>query len=373
MRSRNAVGAAAAVACLAGLAGCGPRGSDAEQPAPSQEFARVVNVEVERVEPRAFVQTLRLPGAAMALRDVVVSAEESGVVRELSRPKGTHLGAGDEIVRIDDVLLRAQVNAAAAQADYDREVWERRRRLFEIDSVGAEIDYFAARYNFESSAANLTALEARLERTRVAAPIGGTLEDHRVEVGALVGPGDELARIVQTDTMKVMAGAPERWSLSLPVGAAATVSFQAIPGEVFAGTVSYVGSVVDPDSRTFPIELELPNPAGRIKSGMIAEVSVVQDEIVSAMVVPQDALVAMEEGQVVYVVEGDGDEARAAIRPVEVSHSQRNQVVVESGLRYGDLLVVVGQQGLTDADRVRVVGGGPRPAVAAGDSVEDEQ
>ena len=346
-----AVLATGAIAACDGMGGGGaPAAASADE-----GYRRVVNVEVERLEPRSFTRVIRLPGVAMAMRDVVISAEEAGVLRRIVREKGRLVRAGQTILQFDDAILRAQVQAAAAQAEYAREVWERRKRLYEQDSIGSELSYYEAQYTAEQTRGNLTALEERLARTTVAAPISGVLDDRLVEIGAMVSPGTPVARIVQTDTIRITAGAPERYALALPVGAMASVSFDALGDEVFEGEVTYVGAVVDPESRTFPIELDLPNPGGVIKSGMIAEISVVQEEIADALVLPQQALVAMEEGYVVFVVEGAGDDARAEARTVAVSVSQGNDIVVGSGVSSGDLLVVVGQQGLTGGDRVRVV------------------
>ena len=105
------------------------------------------------------------------------------------------------------------------------------------------------------------------------------------------------------------------------------------PARAFEGSITYAGAVVDPDSRTFAVELLLPNPGGRIKPEMIADIEMVLEEIAEAIVVPQQALVSMEEGHVVFVVEGDEASARAAAHRVEVSASQGNEVVV--GLRAG--------------------------------------
>ncbi len=349
--------AMAATAAAGFVAACDERGGDG---APSPEgadaaYQRVVNVEVERVEPRRFVRVIRIPGVAMAIRDVVVSAEEAGVVRRIVRDKGRPVRAGEVVLGFDDAILRAQVQAAAAQAEYSEEVWERRKTLYEQDRIGSELSYLEARNAAEQSRSNLTALEERLARTAVTAPINGVLEERLVEIGSMVSPGTPVARIVQTDTIKVEAGAPERYALGLPAGAAASVSFDALADSVFDGSVNYVGAVVDQDSRTFPIELTLLNPGGLIKPGMIAEISIVQEEIADALVVPQQALVAMEDGYVVFVVEGGGEEARADARTVGIAVSQGNDVVVGSGLSDGDILVVVGQQGLTAGDRVRVV------------------
>ena len=199
------------------------------------------------------------------------------MVRRILRDKGRLVRAGQAILRFDDAILRAQVQAAAAQTEYAEEVWERRKKLYEEDSIGSELSYHEAQHAAEQSRSNLDVLEERLARTTVTAPINGVLDERLVEIGSMVSPGTRVARIVQIDTIRVMAGTPERYALGLPVGAAASVSFDALADSVFVGTISYVGAVVDQDSRTFPIELTLLNPGGVIKPGMIAQVSVVQE------------------------------------------------------------------------------------------------
>lgn len=346
-------------ALLGGLAGCGgAQGEPSEEAGNTgEDYRRVVNVEVRGVEARNFTSTIRLTGVALAMRDVMVSAEEAGVVRRVLRDKGSPIRAGNAIARLDDAVLRAQVQTAAAQAEYDEEVWQRRKKLYEEDGIGSELAYHEARYAAEQSRGNLTALEARLARTTVRAPIRGILNDRLVEVGTMVSPGTAVARIVQSDTIRIMSGVPERYALFVSVGAEVSVSFDVLAGEVFTGSMTYVGAVVDLDARTFPVELTLPNPGGVIKPGMVADVSVTQGELADAIVVPRQALVSMEDGQVVFVVEEAGGETVAAARRVEVAASQGNDVVIGSGLVPGDRLVVVGQQGLTDGDRVRVVAG----------------
>ena len=236
-----------------------------------------------------------------------------------------------------------------------RKSWERRKKLYEEDGVGSELAYHEAQHAAEQSRGNLDVLEARLARTTIRAPIGGVLDSRFVEIGTLVSPGTPVVRIVQADTIRILAGIPERYALYVSAGTEASVSFDVLPEEAHTGSTTFVGVTVDPDTRTFPIELTLANPGGHLKPGMVAEVSVAQAQLPEAIVVPRQALVSMEEGSVVFVVEGAGEESLAVVRPVGIVTSQGNYVVVESGLRAGDRLVVVGQQGLTDGDRVRVV------------------
>ncbi len=339
---------------VAGLAGCGSEGQGQTEE-PIETFARIVNVEVEAVEPRSFAKSVRLTGVARAMYDVVVSAEEGGVIRAVVRDKGRSISAGQAILQLDDTILKAQVATATAQAQLAEEVWERRRKLYEEDEIGSELSYLEAKYAAEQARGSLDALEERLARTTIRAPISGILDDRLVEVGTMVSPGTPVARIVHTEAIKILAGVPERYALDVAEGAAATVRFSVLPDESFETSVSYAGATVDPQSRTFGVELMLTNPGGRIKPEMIADIEIVREELDEAIVVSQQALVSMEDGFVVFVVEGTGDAALAAQRQVEVSVTQGNDVVLESGLEAGDRLVVVGQQGLTAGDRVRVV------------------
>ena len=349
---------AALFLCGAALSGCG--GAQREGSAQEEDgeaFTRVVNVEIVPVEQRPFTRVIRLTGVATAMRDVLVSAQESGVVRRIVRDKGERIRAGQAILRLDDAILRAQVQTATAQAAYADEVWERRKKLYEEDGVGSELAYHEARYAAEESQGNLTALQERLARTVVTAPISGVLDARLVELGAMVSPGTAVARIVQADSVKIMAGVPERYALDLAAGASASVAFDVLPDELFDGPIVYAGVTVDPENRTFPIELAIANPGGSIKPGMVASISVVQEELADAIVAPRQALVSLEEGHMVFVVEGSGGEARAAGRRVRIAMSQGNDAVLASGLEAGDRLIVVGQQGLTDGDRVRIVSG----------------
>ncbi len=361
-RGSGVCGVLVAGGMLVAVAACGgAQGEDAAQDqAESAGYTRVVNVEVERVEPREFARIIRVTGVAQAMRDVVVSAQEEGVVRRIVRDKGQPIRAGQAILRLDDAILRAQVQTAAAQAGLADELWERRKKLYEEDGIGSEVSYLEAKYVAEQNRGNLRVLQERLARTTVTAPISGILDARIVEVGSMVSPGTPVARIVQTDSIKILAGVPERYALDLSVGAAVSAVFDILVGEILSASITYVGMAVDPDSRTFPVELTLPNPGARIKPEMVASIAVVQEELSDAIVVPQQALVAMEEGHVVFVVEGTGEETVAVARPVRISASQGNEAVIAEGLEEGDRVVVVGQQGLTAGDRVRIVPRGAR-------------
>ena len=343
---------------LAGVMACSGEaeaGGTSEAGVLVEGASRVINVEISTVATRDFVERISLTGTVIAGRDVTISAQEAGVIRTVVVDQGATVSEGQRLLLVDDALLRSQVEEAAAQASLANETWVRRKRLYEEDQVGSELAYLEARYSAEQASARLTTLQTRLGRTIIRAPIDGVLETRMVEVGAMVNVGTDVARIVSLDPVKVVAGVPERYARDVEVGAAAATVFDVLDIST-EGTISYVAATVNSRNRTFLIEIEMPNPEGVIKPEMVANVGVVRHLVPDAVVIPQEALVRVEDGYVVFVAEGEGEAAVVVSREVALGASQQNEVVIESGLTPGEKLIVVGQQQVTAGDRVNVVG-----------------
>ena len=352
-------GALGATVLALGLAGCGASEVDgADGDGMAEEFVRVINVEVSTLATEQFVEEIRLTSVALANQDVLVAAEESGVIREIYAERGQRVAEGAPIARIDDRLLAAQVAQARAAADLAAQTWDRRRRLWEDDRVGSEIAYLEARFQADQSAAALRVLEERLARTVIRAPFSGVMDDRFVDVGAMVNPGESVARLVDLDPIKVAAGVPERYGPDVRVGDQAVLDFELLEGEPYTARIRYVGATVNPENRTFLIEVRLPNPGGLIKPQMVANMAVTRRTVSDAIVVPQDALVRVEDGYVVFVaVERDGNPV-AEVREVVLGPARRNLVVVEKGVAVGERLIVVGQKEVEGGDHIRIVAEG---------------
>ena len=165
-----------------------------------------------------------------------------------------------------------------------------------------------------------------------------------------------MARVVDLDPVRIRGGVPERFALDVRPGSAATVTFQVLEGEIFEGDITYVGAAVDPEDRTFPVELTLANPGGLIKPEMVANIEIVRETREDVVVVPREVLLRVGGRATsrtwwkVPVTMGWRGCAKSSWDP-----AQRNLVVIEEGLRAGDRLVVIGQQLIADGDRVRVV------------------
>lgn len=361
--THRSLAAVAVLGLLPAVAGCAESSGSAargegQEGGDATPAVRVVDVETRTIRPGTFVDRLHMTGTVEPERRVEITAQESGPIREVRAEKGVRLEAGTPIVEIDDRELRAQLREARARAELARERWQRRRQLYEEQDAISKLSYIEARTQAEQAEARVDRLEARLEDTSVEAPFAGILDERPVEVGSTVSPGTSVATMVDLRPVKIAAGVPERYADDVALGDSATVTISALDGASFRGALTYVGASVDEESRTLPVEVELPNLEGRLKPQMVADVLMVRERWSEALVVPQDAVLRTADGFAVYVVEETDRGPVARRRPVELGPRESDEVLVESGLRAGDRLVTVGQQQLADGDRVRLTGDG---------------
>lgn len=345
----------AVLVLAAALAGCASGEAGAATGDETNETGRVISVEVEEARPAAFTDFVRIVGSVAASRDVTVAAEEGGVVRQVYVEKGAAVRAGQPIARVDDGVLRAQLDQAAATARLAAETWERQQRLWEVEKVGSEMAYLQARYNALTAEAGARVLRERLARTVVRAPIDGVVDDRFVEVGSMVASGTPVARVVDATSVKVLGGVPERYAADIRRGAELRVSFDAMGGTEHVGQVTFVGATLDESNRTFPIEVRVPNPTRALRPGMAANLEVARGGAAEVLLVPRAAVLRRENGFVVYVAaERDGAHV-AELRDVVPGASRDGRLVVERGLAPGDRVITVGQQQVSAGDRLRIV------------------
>lgn len=362
---RNAALLAALLALVAAvvLAGCGNDANDAQGAATE---TRAIRVETMVLEPTRFEEVIQITGSVEALDDAVLSAQSSGTVISLV-PLGTLVGAGQVVAQLDPAVLRssleqsqAQVEAAEAQFELAEDNLRRNEPLYR-DSVISAVEwenvrarYNEARANLSQAQAGLSQAQEQLRRTRVTAPFSGTVETHFAEIGEQVSPGQQVARIINTNRVKVVAGVPERYAGDIAPGTPVTVEFRAYAGQRTQSEVSFVGRAIDTESRTFPVEIAIPNPEGTIKPEMVAQVFVTRNQLDDALVIPRSAIVRDEDAMSVFLVKDENNFQVAAKQSVVLGAGYSGEVVV-TNLQPGDEVIVLGQNNLTEGDRVQVM------------------
>lgn len=353
------------------LVGAGCSNSDgADAPAPGSEQLdnrRSVRVETFVLSPVGFEDVVSLNGTVEALNDATLSAQASGTVVALA-PLGRVVGAGQTVAQLDPGtaqagIRQAEAQVAAAQAGLDlaEDNLKRQRPLYQ-DSIISAIEFENVRARYSQALAQLHQAQAGLaqaaelvKNTRVTTPFTGTVEERLVEPGEQVTPGRPIIRLVNTSRVKVTAGVPERYAGDIRPGTPVQIHLKAYGGQTVRGRVSFVGSAIDPNSRTFPVEIELANPEGLLKPQMVTNVLLPRERFENALVVPLSAVLRDEQGTAVYVVDRTDGPPVAVRRPVTLGARSGGDVVVTSGLQAGDEIIVLGQNNVTRGDALEIV------------------
>jgi membrane fusion protein (multidrug efflux system) len=318
---------------------------EADEPPARQE--RAVRVDTWIIESTGFEERLELTASLEAWDEIDLSSEFGGLVREVLFEKGDFVRSGEVLARIGDDLAGAQLDQARAGLADAEAVYDKTLKLFEREAVPKQ-DMDTAIAQRDRMRAQVRERELVLERSSLRAPIDGFARDRHVDPGEVLAPGSPVTTLQRIDRLKVVASVPDTEISWLRVGSAGIVQVDAWPGRQFRATVHFLSPSADPTSRTFPIELELPNAGLDLRPGMVARLELSKRKLVDAVAVPMDALVTRLEGRVAFVVE----DCHAVMRPVAVTSTEGDRVLIESGLAAGEELVVKGQRDLADGQRV---------------------
>jgi multidrug efflux pump subunit AcrA (membrane-fusion protein) len=189
----------------------------------------------------------------------------------------------------------------------------------------------------------------RFEPAPVPSTLNGTVARIYLDRGQDVTLQTPVALVVDADEIIVRAEVPERYSGRASVGQPVRVRVEAYPGREFSGRLSRVSPVVDPATRSTVIEARLDNPAGKLRSGMFGEVTLITGSRSGVVAVPRDALA--DGGPAVFVVEN----GKAFRREVETGLEGERFIEIRKGVQAGEQVVVFGIYGLKDGSPVEVL------------------
>ena len=321
-----------------------------------EEIFKSVTVETRSVEPRLFERYLELVGSIEAQNDVRISAEVSGRIQEYYVDQGDRVSRGAPILKIDDSKLKREQARLESQVQQAREQYERLKRVFEQDSVGSEMELINAEAAYEQSRSALESVEVDLQNTTVNAPFDATVEQIVLEPGEMASPGAELVRLIGHQQLKVSAGVPSVYSNAVARGDTAQVWFDVHQSDTLRLPITFVGGSIDPQDRTFEVEVRLPSQAEDYKVDMISNIKIPTFRQDSAIVIGEEYVLKEGDQNVVYVVDEDnGGNAVARMNRVALGPSYQNEVIISEGLGKGEQLITVGSSFLQDSMRIEVV------------------
>jgi RND family efflux transporter MFP subunit len=327
-------------------------------------------------------RTLTLPGSVQPLEEAVIYARASGYVRRWLVDIGAHVEANELLAEIDTPeldqelaqarasLAQAQANVLQAQANKGLAVTQLERTTKLVDaglspqqdldttqsrSAVTEADLKVAQANVNAQQANIRRIGDLKAFSRVTAPFAGTITERSIDRGSLVAAGNTatpLFRLASTGTVRVFVQVPQDAAPSIVLDAPAELNIREFPNEKFQGKIARTAGALDPATRTLSTEVRVPNPDGRLLSGMYAEVRVTLPSARRVFELPATVLMTDAQGVRIGIV---GANARVHLQRVVLERDLGATVQIASGLDGSERVVQVPGPDLEEGQAVESV------------------
>lgn len=327
----------------------------------SDEEIKTAGIKVEELKAQSLVDQVVLTATIRANQDRIahVAPRVSARIVKVNANLGDKVKPGQSLAQLDSIELgeahssyrQAQSQFSLAKSDFDR------AQKLKVDEIIPEKDFLRARSEFEKARASLRAADDKLRLLDsshqesetgpislfpVKAPFAGTVIEKNAVLGELAQPDKSIFTIADLSTLWIEANLFEKDLGKVRVGAAASVTVNAYPGEAFRGRLTYISSTVDKESRTVQARIEVPNSDGRLKPEMFATAAIDTAATSKALTLPQEAVLLINGQAMAFVQEAGGFEPRA----VELGDKIGGRVIVRSGVKEGEQIVVAGAYAL---------------------------
>lgn len=326
------------------LIGCGSKTQN------TNNDPEIISIETTPVKVMKIERTLDFSGTIMAWREANLGAQTPGRIEKIYVKEGDEVKEGDLLVQMDD----AQLTQARIQYEISRQDYERMKPLFEQGSISQQqFDKVKAGYETAKSAYELI-----LRNTQLRAPFSGIVTAKRMNEGEvfILAPSAQgapsIINLMQIDFLKVLVNVPESDFPQVRLNQSAKIEVDIYPEKVFTGTVSRVDPAINPVTRTFTVEIKIPNSNKILRPGMFARVKIKTGEV-EAIFVPRSALIKQLGSNIFYVYIAENNTAKR--RDVNLGLELNEWVEIKSGLNPEDQLIIKGLGRLKNGSPVKIV------------------
>ena len=297
---------------------------------------------------------------------VEIYPQISGMVERVAVEEGDRVEVGDTLLHIEDDQLRIADREARVNLDYQQTSYQRTEEMFKRKLISDQ-EFETKKYELAQARLRCERAQLELEHAAILAPFSGMITGRNVQVGARVGSGSKLYDLIKLDDMIARVFVPGQYLTAIRNQQRASITSEFLPDKFFKGWVKRISPVVDPRSGTFKVTVGLRDRFEYLRPGLSVSVQIITDTHQEAVLIPKQA-----------VVYDGGDKYVFAVRDtiaekVQLVQGFENADFIEAlaGVDPGTPIIIVGQNGLKDQARVRVIN--DQPASKTGiESAPDE-
>ena len=309
-----------------------------------------------KLKQKKFNHYLNFQGSLDTDQNVVVYPELPGLLKNIYVQQGNKVKKGQLIAKISDNGLTDQLEQLELQRDLAKTTFERLQKLWN-QKIGSEIQYLQAETNFKSLEKKISQMKDQEDKTRILAPFDGIIDDIIADVGSNLAPGlTPILRIINIEKMKVSAEIPEIHIPSIKKNKNVKIYVPILDKQIL-GNISSVGNFINPNNRSFSIEIKLLNESNELKPNMTVSLEINDYQNESAILIPSKDILEDEEGSFyVYKLVSDGnDNYKTNKVMIEKGKSYNNMTEIKTGLKEDDLIINDGLRQVEDGQIVKVI------------------
>ena len=305
-----------------------------------------------------FLHFLEIQGNVNTKQDILIYPETPGVLEEILAKEGQYVKKGEVLAIINDGGMSQQLAQLQAQEKLSKTIYDKQKRLWD-QKIGSEIDFLKAETNYLALKNNVAQIKTQLDKTKITAPFAGKIDDVITDKGTVVspGPGAEIFRLVNLNNMYIEAEVPENYIGKIKKGGFVEVYFP-ILNETVKTTVRHAGSHINPNNRSFKIEIGVPNKKGNIKPNMTSRLKINDYSNPSAVLIPQSIISENAKGdQFIYTVsdKNENNEAVAKRTFIKTGKTQGDIIEVLEALPENTEIIIEGARSVNNGQVVKII------------------
>ena len=309
-----------------------------------------------KLKSKNFSHYLNFQGSLDTDQNVVIYPELPGLLKNIYVKQGEKVKKGQIIAKISDNGLTDQLEQLKLQRNLAKTTFERQQKLWD-QKIGSEIQYLQAETNFKSLEKKISQMRDQEGKTRILAPFDGTIDDIIADIGSNLAPGlTPILRIINIDQMKVSAEIPEIHIPYIKQNKNVKIYVPILDKQIL-GKISSVGNFINPNNRSFNIEIKLLNKSNELKPNMTVSLEINDYQNDSAILIPSKDILEDEEGNFyVYKLVIDSNENYKSNKVmIQKGKAYNNMTEIKSGLKENDLIINDGLRQVEDGQIVKVI------------------
>ncbi len=328
---------------LFGIQSCAPK--EAEE---TKEEAKDPMVETALVQDTAFTHRIRIQGNVETDEDVMLTAEMGGLITSIKVKEGQKVSKGAIIATVDASVLASNKVELETQLDYAKYMLEKQEELTKR-GVGSEFDLETAKNQVNALKTKIASLSTQQGKAVIRAPFTGVIDEVYAAQGQMAGPSSPIVRLVNNNSIDIVASISEKHFSSVHEGTEMTVTFPNYSDTSILLKVTNVGNYIEPLNRTFRIKSTINNNTFFLPN-MLAEINITDLHVENGTVIPSEAIMKdQNNNDYVYIIEQKNGKNVSKKVVIEVIERYEGKTLVKDGaLKAGQKIVVKGARGITD-------------------------